>query len=158
MSDYSRRDTETSAHDEGSRPSLRRELFGLAGIDPLSGRIVELPTRYRQVGISANGSLDSTEVQIIRFKCGCAPIGPHPDGGLCGLCPPENGLTCARCFTHCGCCGIGLCNEHQNRFHIENVGLAVFCPRCHGEAARSRRVRRVVKAIVRLFVQADGDA
>ena len=131
---------------------LRRERESDVMHDPLTGHEDILPLTQKDVIISDEGSVNSDKLNYgYSQRCGCTT---RETGGRCHEC---RALVCVNCFGRCEQCRVPLCPEHSRFLETEGQEKTRLCRRCHEEFTRKRRLSRIGRFFLSIFVEVGGN-
>ncbi len=130
---------------------LRRKRSGEVAHDHVTDHEQILAMRKEDDTISDQGSVDSVDLNYRYFPvCGCA-------GDIGGRCHECRSLVCVSCFGQCEKCKVPLCTEHSRFLENEDQKKTRLCRRCYDEVMRKRRLSKVGRFMLSIFVEVDGN-
>ncbi len=110
-----------------------------------NGRPRILEDTRDETEIDPSGSIDTVvSHEALFFDCG-----HFANGNLGGRCAC-GAIICDKCIILCSACGVPTCPGHRI---TDTETQQIRCLHCHGEVARSRRIRKVGSAVISFFIE-----
>lgn len=137
---------------EPAEPIRRERRLRVTADD--GGNPVLQPVDDKSIGVSAEGSIDSTTINYDNFwHCGCPthiPAGGRCAVGGCGR------ISCQQCAGRCSRCSVPACLEHSVFMAVADGKTARVCLRCHAALKRKQVLHQIGRLLLYPFVDFGG--